>query len=95
MPRKSTPNIDFMTEFVKEFLENKKERIFFDLDFHYYLKEYFDKMYREFPNFAEAFYFYIAENGVDIGDDLPDGEYKKLIRKQFKALLATAKDGLF
>jgi len=91
MPRKSASK--FMIEFVQEYLDGETERLFFDLDFNYYLNENYQKMEREDPDFAECFVFYIAELGFDKSHGLPDAEHKKLIRRQFNEFMAAKRDG--
>ena len=45
--KKSTPNIDFMMKFVKDFIDKKKDRIDLDCDFNYQLMQRYAKMCRE------------------------------------------------
>jgi len=84
-----------MMKYVVDFLEGRMPRWAFDIDYSHHIMKRYPKMYREFPDFAEAFEFYIGECGVDCGDGLSDASYKKLIRKQYKALMTAASDGLF
>ena len=59
MPRKSASKV--MIEFVWEYLDGETERLFFDLNFNYYLNEHYQKMEHEDPDFAECFLFYVTE----------------------------------
>ena len=45
--KKSTPNIDFMMKFVKDFIDKKNSRIDLDCDFNYHLMQRYAKMCRE------------------------------------------------
>ena len=91
MPKKS--GIQFMTEFVQDYLAGNSDRLTWDLDFNHYLIQNYPKMERENSDMAECFYFYLAEQGFDRGQGLPDTEHKKLIRKQFNQFNAAMRDG--
>jgi hypothetical protein len=91
----ATSNIDFMMTYVKDYLDGKMERWAFDLDFDRHIIERHAKMERENPALAEAYGFYISECGVDCGNDLSDADFKKMIRRQYNALKATMRDGLW
>lgn len=45
--KKSTPNIDFMMKFVKDFIDKKNSRLDLDCDFNYQLMQRYAKMCRE------------------------------------------------
>ena len=93
MPAKKTPNINFMKAFIEDFIEGRIERLDFDLDFSYHVINRYDKMYRENRDFAEAFAFYVSEQGFDQGEPLPDDEYLQLIHDQYHELLAVEQEG--
>ena len=93
MGRKKSPNIDFMMEYVKDYLDGRMERWAFDLDFDHHIITRYEKMENENPEYAEAYGYYISECGVDRGDDLSDADHKKLLRKQYKQLLDLVDDG--
>jgi hypothetical protein len=95
MPRKKTPNIDFMISYVEDYLNGNMERWEFDIDFDYHIIERYSKMLREYRDFAEAFAFYISERGVDIGEGFSDADYKDLISRQYRELLDVAKEGFY
>jgi hypothetical protein len=86
MPKKRTPNIDFMVAYVEDYLNGNMKRWEFDIDFDYHVIQRYHKMMREHRDFAEAFAFYISEQGVDIGDRLSDADYHILIQRQFDSL---------
>ena len=92
---KRTPNINFMKAFVEDFIEGRSSRLDFDLDFSYHVINRYDKMYRENRDFAEAFAFYVSEQGFDIGERLPEDEYIQLISEQYQILLDAERDGFF
>ena len=93
MPARKTPNINFMKSFVEDFIEGRIDRLDFDLDFSYHVIRRYDKMYRENPNFAIAFAFYVSEQGFDLGEGMPGDEYLELIADQYSKLLAAEQVG--
>ena len=84
----------FMMSFVEEYLNGGMNRISFDLDFNHYLIEHAAKMEREYPDLAECFHYYLAEQGIEQADRLNDSEHKKLIRKQWSKVKSAMRDGL-
>jgi len=87
--------IKFMLDFVQEYLSGEMERLFFDLDFDYYLIKNWPKMERENRALAECFYYYVSEEGIDrCTDDMTDDEHKEFMRSQFEEFEAAMKDGM-
>jgi hypothetical protein len=87
--------LDFMVEFVRDYLSGEKDRMIFDIDFDHYLIENYPEMEREDPEAAECFAFYLSEEGIDRTDGLSDSRHKSLIRKQFKAFHDALRDGMW
>jgi hypothetical protein len=81
--------------YVKAFIDGKKERWEFDLDFDFELMNRYDDMCAEDEDYAWYFNFRIAESGVYAGDDLPDDEYKELIADQYYQVKETAAEGFY
>jgi len=86
-------NINYMMNYVKKYLDGKQDRFEFDLGFSYELMTRWNKMRREDEEYAEVFNEWIGDNGVDAGRDLPDGQYKKLIRHQYNEVKDIAASG--
>jgi len=86
---------EFMMTFVQEYLDGKRSRLDFDLDFSHYLMKHYAKMDRENPDLAECFNFYLAEEGFDHAEGLSDDRHRKLIQKQFNKFKAALRDGFF
>ena len=84
-----------MMSFVRKYLGGELERLDWDLDFNHYLIENYPKMERENCDLAECFNFYLAEEGFDRAEGLPDKEHKAFIRKQFKKLEEVIRDGFW
>jgi hypothetical protein len=87
--------LDFMMEFVQEYLNGEKDRMIFDIDFDHYLIENYPEMERIDPEMAECFAFYLSEEGIDRTEGLSDSQHKTLIRRQFKAFSKALKDGMW
>jgi hypothetical protein len=93
MVKKKTPNLDFMMTYVERYLKGRLKRWEFDLDFDHHIMDRYAKMEREDAEYAEAYAYYISTYGVDCGNGLSDSAYKKLIQKQYEALLDVAATG--
>lgn len=86
-------NIDFMVGYVKQYLDGNLDRLQFELDFNYHLMKRYKQMCRENREYAELFYDYISEEGVDLGKGLSDMNFKKLIQKQYREVLDIVQNG--
>ncbi|MBP7331035.1 MAG: hypothetical protein KBA08_01765 [Firmicutes bacterium] len=88
-------NIDYMMELVNGFLKGKTPRHIFELDFQTEILDCYKKMAREDRDYAEYFYDMLSECGVDVGDNLSDAEFKRLIRRQYKKVKGFAEGDLW
>ncbi len=86
---KAGPNIAFMMNFVCDFIDERIDRLAFELDFYHNLNERYDKMHRENSEAAEIFAEHIGEV-VDRSDKLS----KALPKILCKSKSNKAKDGL-
>jgi len=93
MPEKN--GMEFMIEFVREYLSGELSRMDFDLDFNHYLIKHYPIMERQNTELAECFYFYLAEGGFNQVIGLSDAQHKKLIRRQFSQFEAVMRDGIY
>jgi len=66
--KKSIPNITFMMEFVRQFIDEEIDRLGFDLDFNYHLNQRFNKMELENSEAANIFVERVAELVDNSGD---------------------------
>jgi len=88
-------NIDYMMDMVKTYLSGKTSRYIFEMDFQTEITARYKKMVREDREYAELFYDWISEGGVDIGSGLSNIEFKKLIRKQYNEVKSIVAEGFF
>jgi hypothetical protein len=90
-----TPGAKFLQQ--SEEKNNTKEPspcvIELSLDFPYELEKRFDKMRSEDQDYAELIYDRLLDDGINIGDDLSDENFYKLIKKQFNDILDIANGG--
>ena len=86
-------NINFIMNFVNEYLTGKITRVAFELDFEIELSTRYKKMVREDQEYAEVFYDWISTAGVDAGINLSDTAFKKLIRHQYNEVKSIAAEG--
>lgn len=68
-------NIAFMMNFVCDFIDERMDRLSFELDFDHYLNEKYDGMYREDPEAAEVFADRIGDI-VDMSEKMSDDELR-------------------
>ena len=52
-------------------------------------------MVKENREYAELFYDFLSEGGVDAGDELSDKEFKSLIRRQYNEVKSIADEGFY
>lgn len=91
----SQPNIDFLMNMTKEFLDGKIDCMTYFLDFPYELNQRYKKAHREDDDYCELIYECLCEEGTDRFNELSDGEFKKLIRKQYNYIKQIAKEGFY
>lgn len=72
-----------MMKLVDSFLNDMISRSDFELGFETELLARFHKMRRENSEYAGLIYDLISENGVDVGEQLSDVDFKALISHQF------------
>jgi len=85
--KKSNANIEFIMNFVADFIEGDLIRGTFDAEFITLTKERFMKMKDESPKFTDDFCFYMIDCGFDSNNNLPDGPYRKRMRMRYNQLL--------
>jgi hypothetical protein len=83
-----------MIKYVEDFVEGRKDRFSFDIDYCHHMIERYPKMEREFPELAECFAYYIDERGFEAGQRLSDDKYKQLITDRFDDFMSVFEDGL-
>ena len=88
-------NINFMMRYVKAYLDGKKTRLDFELDFDYEMNSRWEGMCREDQEYAQVFNDWIAERGVDAGRGLPDNEHKELIGDQYFEVKDIVRSGFY
>lgn len=91
----SQPNINFMMNMTKKFLDGKIDDIAYTLDFPYEIEKRYNKMHREDDDYCELIYECLYEEGIAIYDDISDDEFKELIRKQYNYIKQIAKEGFY
>ena len=84
---KPNTNIEFMMNFVADFIEGNLLRPNFDEKFIVLIRERFLKMKNESSNFTDDFCFYMVDCGYDSNVKLPDGPYRKRMRMRYNQLL--------
>jgi len=86
-------NINFMMNLVDSYISGKITRTDFELDFRSELSARYKKMAREDREYAEVFYEWLSDDGVDSGDGLSDAAFKRLIKHQYNEVKDIAASG--
>jgi len=89
------PNIDFMMEMTKDFLDGKIDGVSYSLDFEYYLEKRYKKMQKEDGDYCYLIYEDLYQDGVARFNDLSDQDFEKLIRKHYNNIKKIAKEGFY
>lgn len=89
------PNIDFMMNMTKDFLDGKIDGVTYSLDFSYELEKRYKKMSKEDNDYCYLIYEDLYEDGVARFNELSDQEFKKLIRKHYNYIKKIAKEGFY
>jgi chloramphenicol O-acetyltransferase len=89
------PNINFIMELTKDFLDGKIDGVSYSSDFEDYLEEYIEDMEKEDEDYSYLIYEYLYEDGVARFDDLPDKEFETLIRKHYRKIRKIAREGFY
>lgn len=88
----SQPNIDFLMNMTKEFLDEKIDGMTYYLDHPHELDRRYKKAHREDDDYCELICECLYEEGVGLFNELSDGEFKKLIRKQYNYIKKIARE---
>ena len=91
----SQPNINYMMNMTKKFLDGKIDDIAYTLDFPYELEQRYKKMYREDDDYCELIYECIYEEGITLYNKLSDAEFKKLIQEKYDYIKQIASEGFY
>ena len=86
-------NINFMMNLVDSYISGKITRADFELDFQSELLSRYKRMAREDREYAEVFYEWLCEDGVDSGGGLSDAAFKRLIKHQYNEVKDIAASG--
>lgn len=70
------PNINFIMNMTKEFLDGEIDDISYSLAFPYELEKRYEKMEQEDEDYCYLIYRYLYEEGVTRFDELSDPEFK-------------------
>lgn len=89
------PNIDFMMDMTKDFLDGKIDCVRYSLDFEYHMEKRYKKMHKEDDDYCYLIYEDLYEDGVARFNELSDLEFKKLIRKHYNYIKKIAKEGFY
>ena len=89
------PNIDYMMNMTREFLDDKIDGLTYSLNFSCELEKRYKKMHKEDEDYCYLIYEDLYEEGVAKFNELSDAEFKRLIRKHYNYIKKIAKEGFY
>ena len=91
---KAGENIAFMMNFVCDFIDERMDRLSFELDFNHYLNEKYDGMYLENHEAAEVFADRIGDI-VDMSSKMTDDEFRNALCDPYDLVLDILKGSAY
>jgi len=91
----NTPNIDYMMNMTKEFLNGEIDDITYCFDFPYEIEQRYREMVREHQEYSELIYDYLVEDGTNHHMQLSDKVFKTKIRKNYNYIKGVVRDGFY
>lgn len=91
----SQPNINYMMNMTKKFLNGKIDDIAYTLDFPYELEKRYEKMHREDDDYCELIHEYLYEKGIALYYKLSEAEFKELIQEKYDYIKQIASEGFY
>lgn len=86
-------NINAVLRMVRLYLDGQIDRINMELDFPYEIEKRYSKMCSEDCEYAELINGRLLDDGIFKGEDLPNEEFRKLIKQQYEDVLDIANGG--
>lgn len=83
-----SPNIDFLIEMTRSYLDGEIDSITYKLDFPYELEARYKKLLKEDRALTEVIYDCLLEDGVFLYDDLEEEEFKQKITQEYEYVTA-------
>ncbi len=80
----TTPNIDFLMEMTKSYLDGKIDSLVYSLDFPYEVETRYKALLKEDRELAELIYDCLVEDGVYLYDDLTEEDFREKISKEYE-----------
>lgn len=92
---KQRPNIDYIMEMTKDYIDGKIDIIDYSLDFPYEMKQRINAMDDEDRDYSDLIYEELLIGGVDHAWDMEDEEFRKLMRKQYNKVKRIVREGFW
>lgn len=86
--RKATPNIDFMLNMAKEYIDGTGNPFDFEFDYGYYFEKRYKAMLRENRELTDLIYDCLIVEGSDHAQDEDRKQLKKRIKKQYNYVIS-------
>ena len=92
MPKKATPNTDFMLNTAKEYIDETGNDLSFKLDYGYDLEKRYKAMVKEDHEIADLIYDCLVEQGSDYAMDESTEQNRKRVKKQYDFVMSVFRD---
>lgn len=86
--RKATPNIDFMLNMAKEYIDGTGNQFDFEYDYGYHFEKRYKAMLRENRELTDLIYDCLIVEGSDHAQDEDRKQLKKRIKKQYNYVIS-------
>ena len=78
------PNVEFLMEMTKAYLDGKLDSVSYSLDFPYEVETRYKNLLKEDGTLAEIIYDCLVEDGVNLYQDLSEKEFKEKISTEYE-----------
>ena len=87
MAKKATPNIDYMLQMAKDYIDGTGNPLDFELDYGYEFEKRYPKMEKENRELTEVIFDYLVQEGSDYAVDESGEKLRKRIKKQYERVM--------
>ena len=87
MAKNATPNIDYMLQMAKDYIDGIGNPLDFELDYGYEFEKRYRKMEKENRELTEVIFDYLVQEGSDHAVDESGEKLRKRIKKQYECVM--------
>ena len=87
MLKKATPNIDYMLQMAKDYIDGTGNPLDFELNYGYEFEKRYRKMEKENRELTEVIFDYLVQEGSDYAVDESGEKLRKRIQNQYERVM--------